>query len=574
MTGAEALVETLLVEGAECVYGIPGAQLNEIWDTFKSKHLDYLLATHEFSAACMADGYARSKGKPGVLCVVPGPGVTNALTGIGEALLDGIPMVCIVGDVARGPHAHAFQVHDLPQAALLQHVTKQVIVVQCTRQIPEAVRQAFALAYGGEPGPVAVVIPYNLLIETEHFHSGPLAHLPVLLDEQAFHRALCLLGNRRLRVGIYAGMGCMDHSPALVQLAELLQAPVATSISGKGAMPENHPLAVGWGFGPQGTRTAEQAFHCVDVVLAIGVRFSEVSTGVYSLPQPRHLIHVDANPDNIGRVMHTEVCVAADAGLFLDQALAQADCLRRPPNAALLRQIECHKTEEQRLNAQIYARCGADPVALFLALRRCTSPDALVFVDVTCSQYWATEVFTVCGPRLFFNPTNNQSMGWSIPAAIGAQRVFPGRQTLTITGDGCFLMSAMEISTAAREYLPVKFFILDDQAYNYMQLLQHAAYLRTTATVLARLDYRALAQGWGVAYQEITGIHDLDASIHACLGHPGPVLVRVLTDYRRRPIRWINAARSQFTRELTVHQKARFLARLGSRSLDLHPQND
>src|SRR5439155_20081529 len=127
-----------------------------------------------------------------------------------------------------------------------------------------------------------------------------------------------------------------------------------------------------------------------------------------------------------------------------------------------------------------------DPMALILALRRCAAPDALVFVDVTSSQYWATEAFTCVHPRTFFNPTNNQAMGWSIAAALGAQRVHPGRQTLTITGDGCFLMSAMETSTAVREHLPVKFFVLDDQAYHYMQELQKPAYLRTTATILAR----------------------------------------------------------------------------------------
>jgi acetolactate synthase I/II/III large subunit len=134
-----------------------------------------------------------------------------------------------------------------------------------------------------------------------------------------------------------------------------------------------------------------------------------------------------------------------------------------------------------------------------LALRQCACPETLVFVDVTVSQYWATEVFQTFGPRTFFNPSNNQSMGWSIPAAIGAQRVNPGHQTITITGDGCMLMSAMEMSTAVRECLPVKFFILDDQAYHYMQRLQEPAYLRTTATILARLDYRAMAESMGLA---------------------------------------------------------------------------
>src|SRR5437660_9231215 len=160
MTGARALVETLIAEGTDCVFGIPGAQENELWDTMKTRGLGYLLVTHENSAAAMADGYARSTGKPGVICVVPGPGVTNSLTGIGEALLDSIPMVCIVGDVANGAKYRPYQVHSLPHVGLLQQVSKDVYAVNTAAEIPCAVRRAFQIAQAGEPGPVAVVVPY------------------------------------------------------------------------------------------------------------------------------------------------------------------------------------------------------------------------------------------------------------------------------------------------------------------------------------------------------------------------------------------------------------------------------
>ena len=574
MTGAEALVETLIQEGAECVYGIPGAQQNEFWDTMKTKRLGYLLVTHEYSAATMADGYARSTGKPGVLCVVPGPGLTNALTGIGEALLDSVPLVVIVGDVANGERHRPFQVHSIDNIALLQPVSKHVLPVQHVSEIPQAVRQAFQLACAGEPGPVGVVIPYNLLIEAHRYQSAPLEPLAVPLDAAAVDRAVETLANPRLRIGIYAGLGCMDYSPAVVRLAETLQAPVATSMAGKGVMPENHPLAVGWGYGPQGTRTAEAAFKDVDLVLALGVKFSEVSTGFYSLPQHRHLIHVDVKQENLGRIMRTSQCVHADMGLFLGQALTCADRLRRPANGGLIEHIRRCKAQEAGTNSIIVARCGVDPMAFLLMLRRLTACDCMAFVDVTISQYWATETFAVTQPRTFFNPTNNQGMGWSIPAALGAQRVHPGRQTVTITGDGCFLMSALEMSTAAREHLPVKFFVLDDQAYHYMQELQQAAYRRTTATVLARLDYRAFALAMGVGYQEIRGNDELEPRMRCALDQPGPVLVRVITDYRRREVRWIKATRDRFTSELTREQKLRFLARIGSRSFDRHPEND
>ncbi len=574
ITGAEALVETLLVEGTDCIFGIPGAQENELWDTMKSKGLAYLLVTHEFSAAAMADGYARTTGKPGVICVVPGPGLTNALTGIGEALLDSVPLVCIVGDVACGDKHRPFQVHDLPHAAMLRPVTKGVFTVEQASEIPNAVRQAFCLAASGEPGPVGVLVPYNLLIDTHHYHCPPLAPPALPFDEGAFHQALGLLANRKLQVGIYAGLGCMDYGAQLAQAAEMLQAPVATSIAGKGVIPENHALAVGWGYGPQGRYAAEHTFKHVDCLLAVGVRFSEVSTGFYSQPQPRHVIQVDINPDNLGQVLKTDVCVHADAGLFLDRLLAEADCVRRPCNPKLASHISCLKHEEAKQYTKVYAKCGVDPVAFLLALRKLTCPDALLFVDVTVSQYWATECFETRSPRTFFNPTNNQAMGWSVPAALGAQRAHPGRQTVTVTGDGCFLMSAMEVATAARECLPVKIFVLDDQAFHYMQVLQHAGYRRTTATILSRLDYAALAQGWGVGYQEIRATGEVEAGVAGALAQPGPVLVRVATDYSNRPIRWINAAKSRFTKELTTDQKIRFLARIGSRSLDVRPAND
>lgn len=575
MTGAFAVVETLLQEGCECVFGIPGAQQNELWDALKTKHLDYLLVTHEFSAACMADGYARAKGKPGVLCVVPGPGLTNSISGIGEALLDSIPLVCIVGDIGSGDRNYPFQVHALPQVGLLRNVTKAVLQVNHVSQIPLAIRQAFRLACCGEPGPVGVVIPYNLLIEADNFHSGPLEPPPPPWDEDCYQRALGLLSARRRKVGIYAGLGCMNYTPLLVQVAELLQAPVATSISGKGAMPETHPLSVGWGYGPQGTTTAEQIFRGVDLILALGVRFSEVSTGFYSLPQAKPLIHVDINPNNIARIMRTEVGVNADAGAFMERLLADGDQVRRPLDRVLMQRIQLLKTAEFREHHQIRARHGVDPMAFILALRRLSCPEALLFVDVTVSQYLAAEAYQALGPRTFFNPTNNQAMGWSIPAALGAQRVFPGRQVLTLTGDGCFLMSGMEISTAARAHLPVKFFVFDDQAYHYMQRLQRPAYLRTTATILARLDYQALAQGWGVHYQEIRNQAELEPALRGALQCHGPVLTRVCVDYSRQPIRWLAAARARYVQELTNEQRVRFLARIGSRALDLHPpEND
>ncbi len=574
MTGAEALVEALLLNGTGCVYGIPGAQENELWDTMKTKGLGYLLVTHEFAAATAADGYARTTGKPGVLCVVPGPGVTNALSGIGEALLDSIPLVCIVGDVARGDRYKPFQLHELPSAPLLQQMTKGVFQVENISQIPGAVHQAFALARSGEPGPTAVIVPFNLLIEKGKISCGAPIEPERPWDETAFQAALAVLSNSKRRVGIYAGLGCMDYDTLLTQAAEVLQAPVATSISGKGVISECHPLSVGWGYGPQGTRTAEVIFKDVDILLAIGVRYSEVSTASYAIPKHDCVIHVDANPNNLNRIVKAQVPVVADAGVFLTRLLEHQDAIRRCPDRKLVTRIAGLKHEDQQKRSELYAKCGADPMAVILTLRRLLNPDALLFVDVCQAEHWATEAFTVTGPRTYLNPADNQAMGWSIPASIGAQRVHPDRQVATLTGDGCFLMSAVEISTAGREGLPVKFFVLDDQAYHYMQTLQKSAYLRTTATILARLDYEALAKGFGVAYSEISSTEGIEAGIRAALCQRGPVLTRIVTDYGKRPMRWIDAVKQQYKHELTSEQKRRFLARMGSRAIHHVKEND
>jgi len=582
MTGAQAIAECLALHGVGCVYGIPGAQENELWDEFKSRGVPYLLASHEFSAACMADGYARSTGKPGVLAIVPGPGITNALTGLGEALLDSVPIVAIVGDVANGDKYRPFQVHSLDSVALLKPVCKCVLPVTDVRQIPAAIQKAFAIAQSGEPGPVSIVIPYNLLIEVSEQRCLVPIEEGVPFDAAAFDQAFAMLADPKQRIGIYAGAGCMNAGESLARVAELLQAPVATSVSGKGVIPEDHPWSVGWGFGPHASTVAENAFakdklhplkSGVTTLLAIGVKFNEVSTGFYGNPRPSKVIHVDANPNNLGKVMPADVCVHSDAGVFLNKLLECADRLRRPADRKASDRIRQDHCEAAKAAAKIPAtKCGIDPLQLVLSLRQNMPADGMLFTDVTASEHLAAEYFKVGQPRTFFNPIDNQSMGWSMPAAIGAQRVWPGRTVVTFTGDGCFLMSAMELATAARECLPVKFFILDDRAYHYMQMLQHPAYRRTTATHLAKIDYRSFAAAVGVEYLEADHPHELDAVVRTAMGKNAPVLVRIATDYNSRKIRWIEAVRARFTKELTAAQKTRFLLRIASRESDFKPE--
>lgn len=575
MTGAQAVVAALCVERVPCVFGVPGAQNNELWDAMKSHGLPYLLVTNESSASVMADASARVTGIPGVFAVVPGPGISNAMTGIGEALYDSVPIVGIATDIDRRPGAPIGQVHGLPNAAMLRPVCKVVLEVQHPGQIAGAIHQAFRTARCGEPGPAAVVIPYWMYNEVWDYDEPPPPPPALSFDEAAYRRALGLLCDRKRRVGIYAGQGCMDAGPSLQAVAEMLQAPVATSVSGKGALPEGHPLAVGWGYGPQGTRAAEETFcRDVDTVLAVGVRYSENSTANYSIPGKETLIHVDANPSNLGKNVPADVCVTADSRLFLDRLLADSARLRRAPDPKLWKRIAERRAVDRCQYQQPQIEQAVDPMVFLYELRRHLGPDALLFVDVTTSVHWAAEAVEVCGPRRFFTPANNQGMGWAVPAAVGAQRVRWGCRVAAVTGDGCFLMSGLEASTAAREGLPVKFFVLDDGAYHYMQMLQVPTFRRTTATEIARLDFAAMAAALRLSYVCIGGNHEISGGISRALAIPGPVLTRVVVSYDGREIRWLNALKDSYIDHLSGRQKLRMGTRVVARSLNRRPDND
>ncbi|WP_435005864.1 thiamine pyrophosphate-binding protein [Tundrisphaera lichenicola] len=574
MTGAQAAVAALCVECAPCIFGVPGAQNNEFWDAMKSAGMPYLLVTNEASASVMADGSARATGNVGVFSVVPGPGLTNSLTGIGEALLDSVPIVGLITDVDRRPDAPSFQVHSTASTPVLRPLCKAVFEVKHPSQIPALIHDAFRVARAGEPGPVAVVLPFPFLTQTWEYDGVPPPPYPVAFDESAYRRAVGLLSDRRSKVGIYAGMGCLDVGPALACAAEILQAPVATSVSGKGAISDSHPLAVGWGYGAQGTRTAEKAFKEVDIVLAVGVKYSENSTASFNIPEHDKVIHVDANPANIGRNVPACVGVNADSRLFFDRLIGDAPSIRRPANPGLVRRIAHFREQDRREHEKEKITQGVDPMLFLLQLRCALGPDELIFVDVTASSHWAAEAIELSGPRRYFTPANNQSMGWAIPAALGAQKVRPDRVVASISGDGCFLMSGLEMSTAARAGLPVKFFVLDDGTYHYMQMLQEPTFRRTTATEIARVDYAHFAAAMGLAYNVIDQNANLPGGVALAIGHPGPILTRVVISYEGREIRWLGAAKSSYIRHLPTDQKLRMAGRIAGRSLERHPEND
>ncbi len=551
MTGAQAVAAALACEGVPCLFGVPGAQNNELWDALKARGVPYMLVANEFSASIMADASSRATGVVGAFAVVPGPGLTNAMTGIGEALYDSVPIVGIISDIDRSPGAPVGQVHGLANAAIVRPVVKAAIEVRHQAEIPGAIFQAFRVAAAGEPGPAVVVIPFPFYQAAWDYDQPAPPPYPVPFDEAAYGRALAHLSDRKRRVGIYAGLGCVDAGPSLAAVAELLQAPVATSVSGKGCIPDAHPLAVGWGYGKQGTRAAESAFKDVDLVLAIGVKYSEVSTANYAIPAAGHPDPRRHQPPVPGpERAHARLRPGATP------ACSSTGCSPTPPPSAAPPAPGSGRTSGNggRSTAArpstVRIQPCVDPMFLLAQLRDVLGPDELVFVDVTASTHWASEAVDAQGPRRYFTPANNQAMGWAIPAAIGAQRVRPDRRVACVTGDGCFLMSAIEMSSAARAGLPVKFFVFDDGAYHYMQMLQEPVYRRTTATEIARIDYAAFAQSVGLTFNQIASNADVLPGLQRAIATPGPVLTQVLVSYRGRDIRWLECL------AVAVHQEA------------------
>ena len=289
--------------GLRYTFGIPGVHNIELYDELReSEQILPLLVTHEGGAAFMADAVSRLSDQVGVLVVVPAAGLTHAMSGIGEAFLDGVPMLVISGGV-RTDLAHGFQLHEVDQQALMRTLTKATYKIESYDEVVETVYRAYLTAVSGEPGPVYIELPANLQLLTGE--SGPIPEFSgeisrPELDREAVENAVELLSSAK-NPGIFVGWGARHVIEDIKRIAEHLGAPVATTLQGLGAFPANHPLHVGMGFGPSSVPAAENAFSNCDAMLAVGTRFAEICTGSYGAVPPQNLVHVDINPGAIGR---------------------------------------------------------------------------------------------------------------------------------------------------------------------------------------------------------------------------------------------------------------------------------
>lgn len=553
---AGSIVNALAALGVERVFGLPGVQNIEFFDALADAKFATYAPTNEASVMFMADACARLTGKIGVAVVTGGPGLTNAMTAIAEAKLDSSP-VLIFTDGSSGTGNKSFRLHDIPQQSIASPLVKGYFKPRSPAEVADAVRDAAELALHGEPGPVIVEVPPLMLLESGDFvarRNPEPAELPGIeprLDEAA----------ERLRrghsVGIYAGAGAIDAAEELRVLAELLQAPVSTTISGRGVIPEDHPLSVGFGFGRSGTAVACRVFRKIDTLLAVGCKYGETATGSYGVRPPPHHIHIDINPASLGKNFSTSISIVADAKTALAGLLSRLKNTPCLPNRELRELIQKHRLPggSEQLNG---ARSPdkVRPAKFLRALRRRLDRDAILTTDSGMHQFWALNDFPVFAPRSFLAPADYQAMGFSIPAAIGAKLCFPHRQVVSLVGDGGFLMSGFECLNAVKWGAGISIVVFRDGAWGLIKEAQKRLHRRTPFTDLPDFDLEKFAGSFGMKFMRIADETNLEQELHAMLTKGSPCLVEVNVDYSLSPP-YVKATGAQMFQNLPAGVKTK-----------------
>jgi acetolactate synthase-1/2/3 large subunit len=528
--------------GIRYTFGIPGVHNTELYDQMgASDTITPVLVAHEGGGAFMADAVSRTGAGVGALLIVPAAGVTHAASGIGEAFLDGIPMLVIAGGIRRDL-GRAYQLHDMDQHALLAPITKGRWRVDRHADVVPAIYEAYRLATSGEPGPVFIEIPVNLQLmpgdagEIPEYPPTPAAGHRA--GDASLARAAELLRAAK-HPAIFCGWGAVDAGSELKALAERLGAPVATTLQGLSSFPANHPLHAGFAIGPAAVPASENAFRDCDCLLAVGTRFAEIPTGSYGYEPPANLIHVDINPRVFGANYPAAVALEGNAGAVL---AALESLLATMPAAtgrrdAVAAQIAMDK---QRYREEWLAhdpKGRVNPQRFFDALRRLLPDDGIVVADDGNHTFLIAELMPIHAPRAFFSPADFNSMGYCIPAVIGAKLARPDRTVVGIVGDGAVRMTGLEMATAVAQKAGVAWFVFNDGELAQIAQAQETPYNRKTCTVLPELDFEALARANRVAYRAMRNDGDVDRVLREALASAAagePVLVDVHIDYSKR----------------------------------------
>lgn len=567
VTGGRLVVKALEDEGINLAFGIPGTHNIELYDALaESSLVDVVLVTDEQSASFCADGAWRASGQLACVNLVPGAGLTHAMSGIAEAFMDNVPML-VLGCGIRRDSGRSFQLHDVDQQAMVAPVTKAQYLVEDGDLLYATIRHACAVARGGSPGPVFVEVPANLYLAT-HSSRVPAASRPEPGPDPgpSIERAAALLDESR-RPLLYLGLGAAAAGAALVDLVEKLEAPVATTLQGKGVLSESHPLLLWPGFGNAAPPFARAIARDCDATLAIGCKFGEVATGSYGASPPRPLVHADIDPGVLGRNYPADVAIAGDAAVVVPALISRLRS--RATDLELRRRIaEGRRSVRQQFEAGTAAG-RVSPYRLLRALQQTLGPDTVFTADSGNGTFLAMEMLELERPGKFLAPVDYSCMGYAVPAAIGAKLARPDCAVVALAGDGAFLMTGLELLTASQRGLAVAVFVLRDRELAQIAQFQDVAMHRKTASVLPDYDLEALCTGLGVECLSLRTDEEVTAVVSeaaAATAAGRPVVVDTAIDYSQKTFFTRGVIKTTFNR-LPWPDRLRFVARALGRRL-------
>lgn len=536
LTGSKILLESLILEGVETVFGYPGGTVINIYDDLMGSSIKHVLTRHEQAAVHAADGYARATGKVGVAIATSGPGATNTITGIANAYMDSIPLVVITGQVPTGLIGNdAFQEADL--IGITRPITKHNYLVKDVKDLARIIKQAFYIARTGRPGPVVIDLPKDVQIATTKFEYPDSVELrgykPTFSGNvRMIEKAVKMLLTAKKPV-LYVGGGATltDSHAELLELAETLQAPVTTTLMGMASFPKRHPLSLGM-LGMHGTYYANMAVTNADVLIALGARFDDRVTGKIATFAPHaKIIHVDVDPTSIKKNVRVDLPIVGDLRDVLRKMnkkldehkdeVAQANESLKP----WLEEIAAWRKDHPMIYKQ--SKTEIKPQFVIEKLRELSNDDAIVTTEVGQHQMWTAQFFDFTQPRTFLSSGGLGTMGYGLPAALGAQVAFPERQVIDISGDGSFQMNSQELATLVQYRLPVKIAILNNNflgmVRQWQQLFFDKRYSQTCLEL--PIDFTKLAEAYGATGLRASRPDEVEEVIKKAFATPGPVIM-------------------------------------------------
>jgi len=540
VTGAQALVRSLECQGVDVVFGLPGGAILPAYDPLRSSSLRHVLVRHEQGAGHAAEGYAWATGRVGVCIATSGPGATNLVTALADAYMDSVPIVAITGQVPTAMiGTDAFQESDI--TGITAPVTKHNELVTEAERIPAAIAEAFHIASTGRPGPVLVDLPKDLLQAQFTWSWPPVMDLPGYRvpgppDPERIAAAARLLHQARRPV-LYVGGGVIksdSHEP-LYALAELARSPVVTTLMARGAFPDSHPLALGMP-GMHGMYAAVTALQEADLVVALGARFDDRVTGRLADFAPRaKVVHFDIDPAEIGKNRAADVAVIGDLRVALAgfaEAMRELVASEGPTDTADWVELTAGWRRSFPLRYTQEADGPLKPQHVVERLSALTGGDAVVVAGVGQHQMHAAQHYAFTRPRSWINSGGLGTMGFAVPAAMGAQIGRPGELVVAIDGDGCFQMTAQELATCAIEGLPIKVLIFNNGFLGMVRQWQELFYDERYSEVhlgTAIPDYTKLAEAYGCVGLRCDDAGDVDAVLEKALAVTG---VPTVVDFR------------------------------------------